>query len=349
MYQNAATLASIAVFVHYTCIFFDTRIISLIFVYEFKLRKVCMKDSLLSPESSCIDAFNIHSPFYHLYTPGIESPILFTTAEETKLAINTFARTKVEFRSVTVLVYEFMSNHIHFIASGEIDDILMFFTVYRRRLLRLFSSRGIVRDFSSFNVSFKTIMDLRSLRNAIVYVVRNGYVVNKSYTPFSYPWGTGRSLFTYLWSSEEEPTVSTRKLREIFSCRNVADLVDLKLYDGVVLPESICDIKLTHSLFRNAHQYMMMLSKNVEAYDDLALEIGEKNILSDEELFQKAAKLVKTRYSVNSVHDLGSQCRLDLARRLHYENNATNGQIRRILGLSQREVDSIFPLSSALK
>lgn len=44
-------------------------------------------------------------------------------------------------------------------------------------------------------MSLKPINDLKALREAIVYVNRNGYVVNPSHTPFSYPWGTGRYYF----------------------------------------------------------------------------------------------------------------------------------------------------------
>lgn len=47
----------------------------------------------------------------------------------------------------------------------------------------------------SFRMSLKSVCDLRTLRNTIVYVNRNGYVVNPAYTPFSYPWGTGRYYF----------------------------------------------------------------------------------------------------------------------------------------------------------
>lgn len=33
----------------------------------------------------------------------------------------------------------------------------------------------------------------------------------------------------------------------------------------------------------------------------------------------------------------------DLARTLHYDYRSSNGQIRRVLGLGQYEVDSLFP------
>ena len=44
--------------------------------------------------------------------------------------------------------------------------------------------------------------------------------------------------------------------------------------------------------------------------------------------------------------DLSKAQKMDLARSLHYDFRSSNGQIRRILGLSQYEVDSLFPLSA---
>lgn len=81
---------------------------------------------------------------------------------------------------------------------------------------------------------------------------------------------------------------------------------------GYVAPWSYCSVKFGMAMFRDAHHYFMMVSKNVEAY----------------------AELAKPQI-------------LDIARNLRYDFRSSNGQIRRVLGLSQYEIDSIFPLAAA--
>lgn len=46
------------------------------------------------------------------------------------------------------------------------------------------------------------------------------------------------------------------------------------------------------------------------------------------------------------LKDLSRQQKLDLAVRLRREFRSSNGQIRRLLALSQYEIDSLFPLTA---
>ena len=97
-------------------------------------------------------------------------------------------------------------------------------------------------------------------------------------------------------------------------------------------------------MFRDAHHYFSAVSKNVEAYSEIAVEIGDGEFLTDQELFTQVLKIVREKYRLASTKDLTEAQRIDLARTLHYDYRSSNGQIRRILGLSQYEVDSLFPM-----
>ena len=57
-------------------------------------------------------------------------------------------------------------------------------------------------------------------------------------------------------------------------------------------------------------------------------------------------KCLKQSYGVTALHDLTRPQKLDLAKKLHYDFRSSNGQIRRVLALSQYDVDALFPLSS---
>lgn len=104
-----------------------------------------------------------------------------------------------------------------------------------------------------------------------------------------------------------------------------------RILDGHICPASFCAIGLGMAMFRDAHHYFSAVSKSVEAYSGIAVEIDDGEFLTDQELFAKVLKIVREKY------------RLDLARTLNYDYRSSNGQIRRVLDLGQYEVDSLFP------
>ena len=100
------------------------------------------------------------------------------------------------------------------------------------------------------------------------------------------------------------------------------------------------------SLFRDAHHYFYMVSKNVEAYGELAVELNDGEYLTDTELVSQVMRFLKSDYDVNSLRDLSKTQKYDFARRLRLEFRSSNEQIRRVLNLTSAEVNAIFPLTS---
>ena len=98
------------------------------------------------------------------------------------------------------------------------------------------------------------------------------------------------------------------------------------------------------AMFRDAHHYFSMVSKNVEAYSNIAVDLDDGEFLTDQELFTQLLKTVREKYRLGSVRELSPAQKLDLARTLHYDYRSSNGQIRRVLGLSQYDVDQLFKM-----
>ena len=116
--------------------------------------------------------------------------------------------------------------------------------------------------------------------------------------------------------------------------------------EGYLIPTGYCAIQFAKSMFRNAHHYFSMLFKNVEGYSGVASEIDDEEYLTDSELFSQLSTILRERYQSASLRELSKAQRLDLARTLHYELRSSNSQIRRVLGLTLYEVDSLFPMSA---
>ena len=64
------------------------------------------------------------------------------------------------------------------------------------------------------------------------------------------------------------------------------------------------------------------------------------------ELFTQIISIIKERYQKTSLRELSKAQKLDLARTLHYDFRCSNGQLRRVIGLTQYEVDALFPKSA---
>lgn len=284
-------------------------------------------------------------PFWHLFTPGKETPMIFCNPEDFRLAINCFLRTALEFPSARIIAYEFMNNHIHVVMSGQKEDILLFFSTFRKRLVRLFTTKGLNRNFSHFTPTVKPIENLRSIRNTIVYVARNGYVVNTDLTPFSYPWGTGQCYFNTPRRLTPCKSLGSRQLRDLMNCRNTSNLEQMQICNGHLAPESVCDIELGHAMFRDAHQYISLLTRNVEAYAEMAEEIGEISFLTDEELYRAAQAMMRKKFGATSVDMLSRMQKLEFCKDMHYSLKANNGQISRFMDVPRRDIDTLFPLS----
>lgn len=291
-------------------------------------------------ERYCEATFRESGPYWHAYTSGKDTPLLFVRKEDFVFVMNVVAQAASLYADVGIVAFEVMNNHFHFVFSAAPEAVGRFWDLVRKRLARCFPA------MKALQISLKPIEDLSSLRNTIVYTHRNGYVADPAHTPFSYPWGTGRYYFLDWPEGEALSRISVAGKREMFRSRAPVLPAGWEVRDGHVAPWNYCAVRFGMSVFRDAHHYFALVSKNVEAYAELALGLDDGEFLTDTELFARLAQLVRPDYGAGSIRDLTKSQKFDLARKLRKEFRSSNGQIRRVLGLSQYEVDSLFPLTA---
>ena len=308
-----------------------------------------MKNASFSEkESYCQFLFDQNAPFWHIATPGSLTEILFTCPEDFRFGMSQIAICAIECKLHTY-AFQLMSNHLHLITGAPDARVCrVFLDRLASRLSRFFSGKGRPADLSAFVCDPFPIESLQSLRNSIVYTHRNGYVADSSQTPYSYMWGSGGLYFGESITSLKAVKYSdlTVKDRRLLTCSRTVMLPDeTTVRNGCISPESFCDWKTGINLFRDAHQYFNMLTKNYEAYAEFAALLGESIVLTDEEMYAAACSLSRKQFNVGNPRDLSEGAKTDLARRLHYDYHAGNNQIRRLLRLEQSVVDSLFPSS----
>ena len=297
-------------------------------------------------ERICESIYISHGPYWHIYTDGTMMQNIFISKEDFIMGMWCLAAAQHLCKSVRVITFELMGNHIHLILAGAKEDCIKVFDLFAARLKKAFPKRQHAIGWSKFKMEILPIESLQALRNEIIYVNRNAFVSNPAYTPDSYPWGGGCAYFCpwlkYLATTPlgELPVLTQRAL---LHTKKIAPLADLKVIDSMPLIPSFCDIQLGESMFRDARSYFNSLTRNAEAYSKIASRLKDAIFLTDEELYTVVNSYINKEYSVRSTVLLNAQQKIDTARYMHVNYNASNQQLRRILRMDLSVLDELFP------
>lgn len=291
--------------------------------------------SYYEKESLCEAKFYEMGDCHHLWTPE-NHEIIFTCPSDFRIGMDLFGITAKLCPDLSILTFELMSNHIHVTAAGKEDCLNQSFDTFKLLVQRWLNAGGRATSLERFKPGIRRLDTLKDIRNVIVYDNRNGFVVNPGYTPFSYPWGANRYYFSpdscRLAGLLSKP-VSLRERRSVSHSRIADEVEDLLYYDGYALPLSFCNISAGELLFRDASHYFNLLSRSIESNAAIAKEIGESMWYTDDELFTLARKLCRDRHGANTLSSITPADKLDLAKELHYNYNATSKQLQRMLRL----------------
>ena len=303
--------------------------------------------SFLEKEKICEYNYISNGPYWHLCTDGNNVPIIFGEKEDMKFVMNLIGICFRTIHGIKALTFEVMNNHLHIILSGREDKCIELFTLIKSRIRRFFIRNGRCVDLSGFDCQLIPIHDLTMLRNEIVYTNRNGFLVHQEYTPFSYPWGAGAYFFNPM--ANLIPAVSFDSLpvktkRRICRSHDINfDSTGLMVSDNMIIPSSFCNISLAEGMFRDAHNYFHLISRNFEAYNEIAKRLHESVFLTDEELYTAISQLCRKTYDIKQPSLLPANEKIEIAKKMHFDYNATNRQIKSILKLEMHIIEKLFP------
>ncbi len=301
--------------------------------------------SFSNQENICETLFNQLRPFHHLSTSE-DFEIIFTNDEDFRAGMIIMCICAVQFPHLHIYAFQLMSNHLHIILSGSSDEAHALFELYRKLLSRYLDAKGRSTSLSRWEHDIRPVDSLENLRNAIAYDNRNGYVVCPYDTPFSYPWGTSNLYFSpdaKMRFYESTRHITIRQIVDIVHSRKFDNVSGLTMVDDVVSPMAFCDISTGERFFRNAGHYFTKVSKDLESIVAIAHGIGERIYYTDDELFKAVQRISASKYGTTSPSTVDKKCKLELAHTMHYQYNASNKQIIRILRLDEAIVGSLFP------
>ena len=219
------------------------------------------------------DAFVRNGPYWHLHTSGERMEIIFPDEGAFRFGITLLGICLAAFPACRVLTFALMSNHIHLLLAGPEADVRALFALFRKRLARYLSGQGVFAPLRRFEASLFRVPDLQTLRNEIIYIKRNGYVVHPECTPYSYPWSAAPAFFNP-WMSLLPTTpfsaLTVQERRTLCRCREAVLPEHYRVFRGALFPASFCAIGEAESCFRDAHQYFRRLSRDHEAHSEVA-------------------------------------------------------------------------------
>ena len=301
-------------------------------------------------ERECERIFEKSGPFWHLYTDGRVMEDFLCTEEDFKTAMTALAVAAVLFKKVRIITFELMSNHIHMILNGEAEDCLELFERFKARLRRILKTNGRIINWDAFKADILPIETLNALRNEIIYANRNAFVANPQFTPFNYPWGGGCAFFQPYFN--RLPAISLRELgfnkaRELTHFREIRLIEDLKFFGDIVFIPSFCKTDIGESMFRDARSYFNSLTRNAEAFSQIAQRLKDSVFLTDEEMYAAATMYAEKTYGNRQLSLLNPEQKIQMSKELHFKYNASNQQIRRLLKLDIGILNELFPQQSS--
>ena len=308
-------------------------------------------------ESVCETVFSRGGPFWHLYTNGETMEIIFTNAADFVFGIALLGICAAAFPKCRILTFSLMSNHLHIILAGPHPDVIAFFAMFKSRLATYLARHGRLCRMDRFEAETFQIPSLQALRNEIVYVNRNGYLVQPDCTPFSYWWSAGVYFFNpagMMLPTKPYSAMTLREQRALCHCRDASLPDHYRVLTGfnasstsgtipMLFPPSFCAISEAEACFRDAHQYFRSLGRDNEAYAEVARRLGDRIFLTDDELFGAICSLSAREYGSTKPGLLTGDQKLEVARRMRFDYNASPKQIQRILKLSPAIVSTLFP------
>ena len=314
-----------------------------------RLAEIPTGHSFLDKESRCKrlfeQALRFFGPFYHLHTPE-DHPVIFQDPDVYVFAMTAIGMCAHDCPKIKIITFELMSNHVHFILCGNREDVLAFFALFKQRLKKYLEGRHMAVNLSRFEGKTVPILSIEALRNQIGYTNRNQYVVNPAYTPFSYPYGAGCCYYLPVNQKRADlrfKDLTAREKRKMLHSHQIDYPEEYAIIDGYFSPASYCAITFGESMFRDARHYFFKVSREIEGYKEIAEALCEQVFYTDDELNAVIYKTCKDLFDGQRAILLPQADKIELARKLHFDYNADNGQIARLLKLPPSTVDAMFP------
>lgn len=275
---------------------------------------------------------------YLLTTEHLENGLWFRQEEDFKVAMNYVAVQAARSPEVTVLAFELMSNHVHFVLLGTWQAVREFIEQFKHRYSMYYRKKYGIGNFLRRNK-----LDIRELpfedeapERAIAYVQMNCVAANICAHPTQYPWGTGNTFF-----SEGSPAgtrigdLSARALNRLLNSRYEGLPKDWIVGSGgFILPSSYVNVQRVEELFRSPKRMNYFLNTSSKAKKRIETSEAALPAFRDQTILTALSDLCRNLFQKETFCKLQPQEQVELARQIRFRFSADANQIARVCGVS---------------
>ncbi|HIZ88064.1 MAG TPA: transposase [Candidatus Coprenecus pullistercoris] len=295
----------------------------------------------------------MENQYWHICTDGLDRNLIFTGRSDYISGMNSIPVYALSY-DVKVLAFCLMSNHVHFIVSGQEENGVKFIRHYKKRLA-VIAGKTAKDDVRRTGIYMKRIDDTEYLMRAIGYVLRNPVPTGQKIMPSRYEWCSADLYFKgYNGACPVGRTVNSLNYRErrklLGSHIEVPEHYTLSP-EGMIYPECYVDSDTVERLFHSPGRLLYRLSRNDDAELELYMmsDILRKVQYQDADLIGSVSSICKTEFCCASLQELSVEQRYGLAGILRKKYGVGIKQIARLTRVDPTVLKRIFNSGRHLK
>lgn len=283
--------------------------------------------------------------FFLISTAHLEDALWFRDDEDFIAGMNYVAIVAFVHKNVVVYAFILMSNHVHFVVYGELEDVKEFIRDYKIRYSKYYGNRYGTNNFLRRNdIDIREIaFETEDVKRAIAYVLMNCVAANICTHPSQYPWGSGNVAFQ-VGKSSGKPlgSYSARGLRRILHSAESSLPNNWIIGEhGFILPQNFIPVKNLENIFRTPQGMNYFFNNSSKAKKILS---SEDNLpaFTDQTIFKALPELLRSLFQKSAFAELTRVEQTECLRQIRYRFSADITQAARVCGVSYAEAAKLF-------
>ena len=275
--------------------------------------------------------------YYHFFTDGRYQSLIFRDAEDFMRGMNAIAFSAQACRSVSIMAFCLMNNHVHFVLKGILGDVEDFAICFKKLVsIHLANKYKKAKPLHYAKSGFKEIGDYYHLKVTIAYCLRNPFMAGIVPHPIKYPWSSSRCYFSSLpCDLHNVGELGTRQYRELFKTRQKLPPGYLFDKDGIIIPANYISKIDVERLYCNEGSYYHYLMRRVENVVEGGETLIPKPVLPDH-IIAEGLSAILAKEGVKDFLELPAGRRENVINELKYRYNISNvKQLLRVVGTTE--------------
>ena len=243
---------------------------------------------------------------------------------------------------VQIAAFCLMSNHFHFVLYGSEEATELFINHYVLLSGKWIQAHRGERLHGKLSIGHWPAQSTETIRNKVVYTLRQTLEAGIQLTPQGYPWCSARLMFfdskETVKSCNAISNYSGREALKTFNTR--LDLPNdwMVMSNGMIWPGCYTDWGAAQKLFSGVKDFMFCLNNgNIDKAVNSEMYI-EKPAIPDTELRNRAISLVKGLFDKSGFGSCSAEERIQIANLLKKELHCGSKQLARIVMMDEEEL-----------